>query len=204
MKTSILSDLIRRASNASASKRPSGAAGAGRPATILSSLDWPQFFLTVITIVLLSALMTVNLIPDRVSLHKGEVSRREVRASRTVFYVNNVKTGLNQQAARLNARPVYDRDERAAANAVRIAQEFFVRVEAERSLASRRSPSRAAALDQSVARLQQAYGSLSRAQLQSLLTISPGLLQKMHDIAVGRIRMAMSMDIHDRYDLAQP
>jgi putative nucleotidyltransferase with HDIG domain len=204
MKISNLLDRIRRKRGASPRTRAAGASAADQTAHRLAPLDWPQFFLTVITIVLLSALMSVNLIPDRVSLHKGDISRRDVRASRTVLYVNSAKTALYQQAARLNARPAYDRDERAAPNAVRIAQEFFDKVEAERATVARRAKERAASLDQAATRLQLAYTSLSRPQAQSLLTLSPGLLQKMRDVTVSRVRMAMMMDIHDKYDLAHP
>jgi len=201
MKTPNLLDFIRRKRGLIAKKRPTNAS---EPASTLASLPWSQIGLTLVTILLLSALMSVNLIPDRISLHKNDISRQEVRASRTVFYVNTTKTGLNQQAARLSIWPCYDRDERAISNAVRIAQEFFDKLESERAAIGRRPSLRAAALDQSAARLQVAYSSLSRTQFQSLLTMSPALLQKMRDIAVSRVRMSMQMDIHDKYDQQRP
>jgi membrane-associated HD superfamily phosphohydrolase len=204
MKIPSLSDFITRKRSAPAKNHPGKASATDTAAPVQAPLHWTQIGLTILTIVLLSALMSVNLIPDRVSLHKGDINRHELRASRTVFYVNTVKTELNQQAARLNVHPVYQRDEHAASNAMRIAQEFFDRLEAERNVVSRRTPSKAAALDQSAAHLQLAYSSLSRAQFQSTLTISPALLQKMRDIAVSRIRMAMMMDIHDKYDQSRP
>jgi len=200
MKIPSLLDMLKRKRGVSTRKPLSLATAVEKTVPLLGSFDWPQFGLTVATIVLLSALMSVNLIPDRVSLHKGEVSRREIRASRTVFYVNTEKTGMNQQAARLNAHPVYDRDERAAASALRITQEFFDKLEAERSLVSKRSPTRAVALERGTTSLQQAYSSFPRHQLQTLLTISPGLLQKIRDVTTSRVRMAMMMDIHDKYD----
>ena len=199
-----LLDLINRMRGAPANKRPANATAAAKTALPLASLDWPQFGLTVVTIALLSALMSVNLIPDRVSLQKGETSHREVRASRTVFYMNGVKTDLNRHAAMLNTYPLYDRDELAASNAIRITQEFFAKVESERAAFHGHAPTRGAALDRAIAQLQQGYGSFSRTQLQTLLTTSPGLLQKTRDIALSRVRMAMSMDIHDKYDQSRP
>ncbi len=204
MKTPRLVDLFKRKGSATALNHSAQPPVLAKTAPPAAALDLPQFALTVITIALLSFLMSVNLIPDRVSLHKGEVSRREVRASRTVFYVNTEKTGLNQQAARANAYPVYDRDIRAVPNALHIAEEFFDKVVAERSSLPRRPSLRSTSLSQAAARLQLAYRSFSRPQLQSLLTVSPALLDKIHDIAASRVRMAMSMDIHDKYDQARP
>ena len=183
---------------------PVKASAADKTAPALASLQWTHVALTVVTVVLLSALMSVNLLPDRVSLHIGDINRHEIRASRTVFYVNTVKTQLNRDAAWQTVHPVYQRDEGAAANAVRIAQEFFDRLEAERNAISRRTPSATTALDHASANLQRDYSSFSRRQLHSLLIISPALLQKLRDIAVSQIRMSMLNDIHDKYDQSRP
>src|SRR5262249_53106962 len=95
-----------------------------RPASPLSSLDWPKIGLIFLTIALLSVLMSINLMPDRIMLHLGEMSRRDVYASRSVIYVNSEKTALAQEAARLATRPIYNVDESAVSNANRIVQEF--------------------------------------------------------------------------------
>ncbi|HLJ53785.1 MAG TPA: HDIG domain-containing protein [Chthonomonadaceae bacterium] len=204
MKLPKLPARLARGSDATVRRRSSGAAGADKSPPAPPLLNWPQFWLTAFTIVILSALMSVNLIPDRVALRLGEVSHREIRANRTVSYFNAVKTEQNRQAAMLNTYPVYDRDERAAASAERIARELFDRIASERSSIGRREPARTAAIDKAIGRLQLSYGAISRAQLQTLLTSSPALLQKTRDIALSRIRMAMSMDIHDRYDQGRP
>ena len=45
-----------------------------------SSLSWRRVTLAVLTILLLSVMMSVNLLPDRISLRLGETAPREVRS----------------------------------------------------------------------------------------------------------------------------
>src|SRR5260221_11914996 len=96
---------------ASITKRAPSGMMSGRPCKRLdspsSTLDWLKIGLIVLTIALLSVLMSVNLMPDRISLRLGELSRHDVNAYRSVIYVNSEKTALAQEAARLATRPVY-------------------------------------------------------------------------------------------------
>ena len=104
----------------SRSRRPRGAPGKqsggarkGSASALPPRPDWQKTALVVVTIAILSVLMSVHLMPDKISLHLGEVSTREVRAPRSVIYVNSVSTAQAQEAARLASRPVYDADEHA-------------------------------------------------------------------------------------------
>ena len=54
---------------------------------------------------------------------------REVRANRSVTYVDSVATASMQQAAILAVRPIYDNDDDAAGNANHIVQEFYDQIE---------------------------------------------------------------------------
>ncbi|MDE2127496.1 MAG: HDIG domain-containing protein [Armatimonadetes bacterium] len=69
--------------------------------------------------------MSVNLLPDRVALRLGEVSPRDIRAPRTVVYIDSVATGRLQQAARLDTRPVYETDSDAQSASLATVQEAF-------------------------------------------------------------------------------
>lgn len=195
---------MKRTRRSSAKARGESPDAAARPAAWFASLHWGHILLAAVTVLLLSALMSVNLMPDRIALKVGEISRREVRASRTVIYVNSLKTAEAQRAARRSVRPVYDHDEQSTANATRIVQEFFSRVESERNANKGKEPKRGSVPDNSPSRLQASYPTFSRSQFESLLSLSPALLHQMRDTALSRVRLAMSMDIHDKYDETRP
>src|SRR5689334_697923 len=72
------------------------------------SLDGYKIGLCVLTIALLSILMSVHLMPDKISLHLGDISTQEVHASRSVGYLNSIETMRRQEAARLATAPYYD------------------------------------------------------------------------------------------------
>lgn len=76
--------------------------------------------------------MLVHLTPDRVSLQPGDLSPREVRAARSVNYLNSVVTARLQQAALSETRPFYDYDKQATDRASQTIREIFQEAEAER------------------------------------------------------------------------
>ena len=63
--------------------------------------------LTVVTALLLSALLSLHLLPDKVSLRAGQVSAEEVKAARTVQYEDREATRqlADDSAARVD--PIY-------------------------------------------------------------------------------------------------
>lgn len=63
--------------------------------------------LALATVVLLSALLSLHLLPDKVSLRAGEISAQEIRAPRTVGYVDQTATAALRAAAAERAEPVY-------------------------------------------------------------------------------------------------
>lgn len=170
---------------------------------LFAGFDWLKIGLTILTIILLSALMTVNLLPDKISLRLGERSPHEVRAKRTVIYVNSTQTALTQQAARLATRPVYDIDEHASATSIMVTRDFYDRVDRERALLGAHAGT--ASLEKSITKLDSEFsGTFSRTQLRSLLTLSPSILLKLRDVTIHQVGMAMTRDIHDTYDISQP
>ena len=152
--------------------------------THAARLFWQKTLLVVSTILILSVLMSVHLMPDKVSLHLGDVSSKEITAPRSAIFVNSVGTAQAYQAARLATPAVYDLDERAGNNAIRIVNELFDRVErARKQMPVAVRPRDAAAnrsLQTAVRTLQGEFGNaLNASQINTLLTLSPAVYQRL-------------------------
>src|SRR5579871_109858 len=192
------------------SGRKAGRTQSLRDSAPSASIDWQKAALVVVTIAVLSVLMSVHLLRDKISLHVGEVSPREVRAGRSVIYVNSVTTAQAQQAARLATRPVYDPDDTAVYGASHTVQQIFDRIEQERQHtirpASGRTPAaRADARLQALAALGSELGNtFSKGQLRALLTLSPDAFQKLRDTTTHLISDAMEREIRDQSEIGKP
>lgn len=160
------------------------------------SPDWLKIGLLVLTVAALSLLMSINVLPDKISLRLGDTSPREVRASRSVIYVNTAETARLQQAAMFATPPVYDTDESARASADRTVQDLFDRIERERAV--RHPIARPEALPQAVADLEPQFGSIfTGSQLRYLLTIPPSVLQNLRVTTTRLVHEVMDRNIRD-------
>jgi putative nucleotidyltransferase with HDIG domain len=84
--------------------------------------------LAVGVILILWVLMTFHFLPDRISLRPGERSHQEVRASRSVTYIDHEMTEQLQSEAALQVPHFYDVDTSAAPLAVHTVQDIFDRI----------------------------------------------------------------------------
>ena len=147
--------------------------------------------------------MSVHLLPDRINLHPGEISDRDVTAPRNAYYVSTERSAQAQFAARLATRPVYDTEEGASYGAGKTVQEFFDRIESERMrlthhTGARTGGPRPATLAQLADELQPQFGSFyTKEQLRLLLSASPALFDKMHETASRLIAEAEEREIRD-------
>ena len=73
----------------------------------LTSLHWSRAALLLGTIAVLSALLSLHLLPDKVALRAGEISPQDVRALRTVRYLDDSATNSLKAAAAARIEPVY-------------------------------------------------------------------------------------------------
>ncbi len=73
----------------------------------LGRLDLGRAALLLGTVALLSALLSLHLLPDKVALRAGEISSRDVRALRTVRYLDDDATSSLKAAAAARVEPVY-------------------------------------------------------------------------------------------------
>ena len=73
----------------------------------LTRRDWGRVALLLGTIAVLSALLSLHLLPDKVALRVGEISAQDVRALRTVRYLDDSATISLRAAAAQQVEPVY-------------------------------------------------------------------------------------------------
>ena len=73
----------------------------------LQTRDWSRVCLLVGTVLVLSALLSLRLIPDKFSLRPGDISGQDIRALRTVRYLDEDATGMLRAAAGAHVLPVY-------------------------------------------------------------------------------------------------
>ncbi len=73
----------------------------------LAERKWERIGLAVGTVLVLSALLSLHLLPDKVALRPGEISGTDVRAPRTVRYLDEDATGMLRAAAAARVEPVY-------------------------------------------------------------------------------------------------
>ena len=170
-------------------------------------IDWQKTALVVVTIALLSTLMSVHLMPDRLSLRLGDISTREVQAGRSVTYVDSVQTALAQQAARLATRPVYQTDENAIDTASRSVQDLFNHLQGEREKlhASHLPGAKPLPLQQSVEALDLEFGpAITQPQFRALLQLSPAAYQKLRAATIRLVSETMEREIRDQSDPGVP
>ena len=73
----------------------------------LAAQDWSRTALLLGTITVLSALLSLHLLPDKVALRVGETSAQDVRALRTVRFLDDSATNSLRAAAAARVEPVY-------------------------------------------------------------------------------------------------
>jgi cyclic-di-AMP phosphodiesterase PgpH len=101
---------------------------ATRPAWLRLPVDGRRLGLGVATVLVLSFLMSIHFMPDRVSLNLGDRSPTEIRASRSVSYVDTEATLRRREYAAARVSSIYEPDPTAVAQATRYVSDLFENV----------------------------------------------------------------------------
>ena len=104
--------------------------------------DWPRVALMAATVLILSALLSLHLIPDKVALRPGDISSQDIRALRTVRYLDEDATEMLRAAAASRVEPVYS-SVHAASEADETITEAYLRLRRDQ-IAGLRDSTRAA------------------------------------------------------------
>jgi len=73
----------------------------------LAGRDWRRVALLAATVLVLSAILSLHLVPDKVPLRPGDTSGQDIRALRTVRYLDEDATDMLRAAAAARVEPVY-------------------------------------------------------------------------------------------------
>lgn len=161
---------------------------------LLPRWDWQRLGIATVTIAVLCLVFSGRFIPDKVVLRVGDISPREIRAHRTVRYVDVEETRRLQEMAAKQIDTVYEQLPFARVDAQRSVEDAFEAIFRARTM---RPPEAPRWLAQQLSFLS---GDVVRAALQ----ISASDLQRAHDIAKAQVDEAMQREIRaDTSDLAE-
>ena len=166
----------------------------------LAGRNWERVGLLAGTVLVLSALLSLHLLPDKVALRPGEISGTDIRASRTVRYLDEDATRMLRTAAAARVDPVYT-SVHAASEADETITEAYLRLRRDQ-LAGLHDGARAAQ------DLRQEVGvSLSPSVLMPLLNAGSGAyhLDQAERLTHQFVHDAMDREIRDDHpgDLAE-
>jgi len=99
----------------------------------LAGRDWSRIALLVATVLVLSALLSLHLLPDKVSLHVGDLSTQDIRAMRTVRYLDDDATNRLKAEAAARVEPAYT-SVHAASEADETVSEAYLRLRRDQML----------------------------------------------------------------------
>lgn len=153
-------------------------------------IDLRRAGLAVATVLALSMLISVHFLPDRVGLEVGDRSPTEIRAPRSVTFVDADATERLRNSAAAQVGVVYDSDPTALAQATRSVSDLFSRVERVRRDDSLSTPAKR------VQKLSADLGALLRPeQLRYLVQLPPASLERLRATATSLVEDTMSQDI---------
>lgn len=110
--------------------------------TRLPRVNIARLTLGIATVLILSALLSLHLIPDKVSLQSGQPGKQEIRASRTVRFVDEQATDEMREQAAARVEPIYKSAPYAASDAAHAVTETYALLRKERLLGNQ-NPERA-------------------------------------------------------------
>ena len=149
-------------------------------------------------VLILSVLLSVHLLPDRVSLQVGDISQEEIRAHRNIRYIDSIETDRMRKEAGERAAKVYKPVPRAAAEASASASDFFDILRRARMDAS--LSSNAAKVEFIKRNLRT---NISQDDLLALLTADQGTFDQIASYSVPLIQEIMEREIRDNTDDTQ-
>jgi putative nucleotidyltransferase with HDIG domain len=161
---------------------------------LLPRWDWQRLGIATVTIAVLCLVFSGRFIPDKVTLQVGEVSPREVRAHRTVRYVDIEETHRLKEMAAKQVDTLYEHLPFARVDAQRSVKDGFDAIARARTM---RSP-------EATRWLAQQLPFLPPDLIRAAVELSPADLQKAHELASALVDEAMQREIRaDTTDLAE-
>lgn len=159
-------------------------------------IDPKRTGLAVLTIVILSVLLSMPMLPSKVSLRLGETSSEDIVANRTARYLDTAETELRRARARDSVGRIYEAVPGAADQAINSLKAAFHVIEGVR----RDHPG--ASVSRKVALVRERLGSLLGARVSdgafaALLEADDQTLRRIEDESLRIVSAAMGREIRD-------
>lgn len=161
---------------------------------LLPRWDWQRLGIAMVTIAVLCLVFSGRFIPDKVTLQVGDICPREIRAHRTVRYVDVEETRRLQEMAAKQVDTIYEQLPFARVDAQRSVQDSFEAITRARAM---RPPEASRWLTQQLP-------FLSASLVRAALEMPASDLQRAHSVAKTLVDEAMQREIRaDTDDLAE-
>lgn len=159
-------------------------------------VDFQRTGLAIVTILALSILLCIHLIPDRISLNVGQTAPEDIRAHMSVGYRDSYAYEKLQQEAKASVPKVYDRVLYAQDRAIEGLDSVFSTATAARNAAAFKTDDEKAAH----ARAEVKRSLDTEIPLQDLMVLikaPPAMVGDVREVTTRLIKDAMSGDIED-------
>ncbi|GBC94805.1 Cyclic-di-AMP phosphodiesterase PgpH [bacterium HR16] len=161
---------------------------------LLPRWDWQRLGIATVTIAVLCLVFSGRFIPDKVTLRVGDISSREIRAHRTVRYVDVEETRRLQEMAAKQIDTIYEHLPFARVDAQRSVEDAFEAIARARAM---RPP-------ESIRWLAQQLSFLPADLVRAALEMPAPDLQRAHEVAKEQVDEAMHREIRaDTTDLTE-
>ncbi|MGB9620444.1 MAG: hypothetical protein ACPL7K_08540, partial [Armatimonadota bacterium] len=156
----------------------------------------PRVGLAAATIVLLSVILSIHMLPSKVTLKVGDISPENIIAQRTERYIDVEETQLRRAQAAASAGRVYDPVPNAADQAVKALKTILTTVVGVREAGSRLS------IDDKAARVRERIGPLlgtmvSDRSIKYLISTDAAGFREIEENALRVVSSAMSKEIRE-------
>jgi putative nucleotidyltransferase with HDIG domain len=159
-------------------------------------VDLKRAGLAFATIAILSVLLSIHMLPSRVTLKVGDICPEEIIAPRTDKYVDTAETRIRKEKAAAGVGNIYDVMPGAADQAVGALKTVFATIEFVRKNYSPQP------IDSKIQLIRKGLGTaigsrISDSTCVSLLGMDAGALREIEDDSLRIVSAAMGREIHD-------
>ena len=159
-------------------------------------VDFKRTGLAVVTVAILSVLLSIHLLPNKVSLKLGDISTEEIRACRTATYRDSSDTELRRAQAAASVGRQYDPVPNASDQAIGALKTIFHTVEDLRTAKAN------VTAPEAVGKIREKLGNLlgkhiSDESFTMILTVDPKTLREIEDSSLQILSAAMGKEIRD-------
>jgi hypothetical protein len=144
--------------------------------TEVKKVIWGVLFVFIVALVL-----TIDLIPNKVDLEVGQVSKTDIEAPRTITFIDEQKTEELRKIAAEAAKRVYEEDTEVNNNVKNRIQTFFTEIKKSKEIIASAGVEvdTEGLLEQELEKLEKEFSEITRETITVLLEAPPEILQQL-------------------------